>query len=207
MPTGQASWHFHDSQAYLFDGLPAYQGAWDGHDTPEKYRRLAQLPAPAAIDGAQGERQPEQPAAYTCKHVCERDSLKERIFELKSAASAQVETWKILPSPARVTGEILHQAFPQIPGEPWPLPPERKAVWERFVDRVNARLAATDDARDAARYRALFAIQDFCRDPLWPVVEWMRDGHDHDKALIDAAIDAVMGDSKATGEPIQEAKE
>ena len=43
LPTGQVSWHFHDSQAYLFDGLPSYPGTWDGHDTPEKYRRLAAL--------------------------------------------------------------------------------------------------------------------------------------------------------------------
>lgn len=48
LPTGQASWHFHDSHAYLFAGLPAYAGEWDGHDTPEKYRRLAALAAPAA---------------------------------------------------------------------------------------------------------------------------------------------------------------
>lgn len=47
LPTGQASWHFHDSQAYLFDGLPPYTGAWDGHSTEEKYRRLAAL-RPAA---------------------------------------------------------------------------------------------------------------------------------------------------------------
>ena len=45
LPTGQASWHFHDSQAYLFADLPPYTGKWDGHDTPEKYRRLAALPA------------------------------------------------------------------------------------------------------------------------------------------------------------------
>jgi hypothetical protein len=41
LPTGQASWHYHDSQAYLFANLPPYKGKWDGHDTPEKYRRLA----------------------------------------------------------------------------------------------------------------------------------------------------------------------
>ena len=41
LPTGQASWHVHDSERHLFDGLPAYEGAWDGHDTSEKYRRLA----------------------------------------------------------------------------------------------------------------------------------------------------------------------
>lgn len=40
LPTGQTSWHFHDSQAWLFADLPAYTGAWDGHDTPEKYRRV-----------------------------------------------------------------------------------------------------------------------------------------------------------------------
>lgn len=44
LPAGQASWHFHDSQAYLFEGLPTYSKAWDGHDTPEKYARLAALP-------------------------------------------------------------------------------------------------------------------------------------------------------------------
>lgn len=41
LPTGQASWHYHDSQAHLFSDLPAYTRAWDGHDTPEKYRRVA----------------------------------------------------------------------------------------------------------------------------------------------------------------------
>lgn len=44
LPTGQASWHYHDSQAHLFAGLPPYTGHWDGHDTPEKYQRLAALP-------------------------------------------------------------------------------------------------------------------------------------------------------------------
>lgn len=47
LPTGQVSWHFHDSQAHLFAGLPAYTKPWDGHDTPEKYRRVAALSAPA----------------------------------------------------------------------------------------------------------------------------------------------------------------
>ena len=40
LPTGQVSWHFHDSQASLFYGLPRGHGVWDGHDTPEKYRRV-----------------------------------------------------------------------------------------------------------------------------------------------------------------------
>jgi hypothetical protein len=40
LPTGQVSWHFHDDHAHLFDGLPAYTPGWDGHETPEKYRRV-----------------------------------------------------------------------------------------------------------------------------------------------------------------------
>ena len=49
-PHGQVSWHFHDSQAHLFAHLPAYPGQWDGHDTPEKYRRVAAI-ARAALNG------------------------------------------------------------------------------------------------------------------------------------------------------------
>lgn len=40
LPTGQASWHFHDSERHLLRGLPAYAEAWDGHSTPEKYERV-----------------------------------------------------------------------------------------------------------------------------------------------------------------------
>ncbi|MGE0350917.1 hypothetical protein [Hydrogenophaga sp.] len=43
LPTGQASWHYHESQAHLFAGQAPYPGAWDGHTTAEKYERLAQL--------------------------------------------------------------------------------------------------------------------------------------------------------------------
>lgn len=43
LPTGQVSWHFNDSHAHLFADLPPYAGSWDGHDTPEKYRRLAAM--------------------------------------------------------------------------------------------------------------------------------------------------------------------
>lgn len=43
LPTGQASWHVHDSQKHLFEGLPKYDGTWDGHTTSVKYERIAQL--------------------------------------------------------------------------------------------------------------------------------------------------------------------
>lgn len=40
LPTGQASWHYHDSEAAMFADLPPYTKPWDGHSTPEKYERL-----------------------------------------------------------------------------------------------------------------------------------------------------------------------
>lgn len=40
LPTGQVSWHFHDSEKHLLAGLPQYPASWDGHDTAEKYRRV-----------------------------------------------------------------------------------------------------------------------------------------------------------------------
>ena len=41
LPTGQASWHYHDSEARLFAHLPTYEKEWDGHSNEDKYERLA----------------------------------------------------------------------------------------------------------------------------------------------------------------------
>jgi predicted Holliday junction resolvase-like endonuclease len=41
LPTGQASWHFHDSEKDLLENLPHRRVIWDGHTTEEKYQRLA----------------------------------------------------------------------------------------------------------------------------------------------------------------------
>lgn len=42
-PAGQMSWHYHDSDAHLFDDLPLFSGQWDGHTTEQKYDRLRAL--------------------------------------------------------------------------------------------------------------------------------------------------------------------
>lgn len=42
LPTGQVSWHFHDSEGVLFNNLPKYDAPWDLHSTAEKYRRAYQ---------------------------------------------------------------------------------------------------------------------------------------------------------------------
>ena len=39
-PWGQASWHYHDDDAYLFDALPHYHAEWNGHTTGDKYEAI-----------------------------------------------------------------------------------------------------------------------------------------------------------------------
>lgn len=43
LPSGQISYHFHDSHTHLFAGLPPYQGEYDGHSKDDVHRRLAAL--------------------------------------------------------------------------------------------------------------------------------------------------------------------
>jgi hypothetical protein len=40
LPTGQASWHYHNNEAHLFAHLPPYEKEWDGHSNEDKYERL-----------------------------------------------------------------------------------------------------------------------------------------------------------------------
>jgi hypothetical protein len=44
LPTGQATWHIHDSEVPLFSHLGTTDNHWDGHGTDEKYERLSRLP-------------------------------------------------------------------------------------------------------------------------------------------------------------------
>lgn len=43
LPTGQVSYHYHDSQAHLFAGLPDYTKPWDGHEKEDVHARLRAL--------------------------------------------------------------------------------------------------------------------------------------------------------------------
>lgn len=55
LPTGQASWHIHDSERPWFEHLAVVEGnPWDGHTTEEKYQRVDALkPAEAAPSDAE----------------------------------------------------------------------------------------------------------------------------------------------------------
>ena len=43
LPTGQVSWHFHDTERYMFRDLPPYHGEWDGHTSLQKYLRVTRM--------------------------------------------------------------------------------------------------------------------------------------------------------------------
>ena len=42
LPAGQCSWHIHDSEKHLFEGIPPYRRDWDGHSTAMKYQRVCE---------------------------------------------------------------------------------------------------------------------------------------------------------------------
>lgn len=53
LPTGQATWHIHDSHLPLFDHVPRFVGRkWDGHNTEAKYKRIEAMTRMTAIDAA-----------------------------------------------------------------------------------------------------------------------------------------------------------
>ena len=69
----------------------------------------------------------------------------------------------------------------------------REYLAEHPHDELAAVTAKRDALKaDAERYQFLFFCTDFCVDPLWPVVAWMRDGEDVPKEQIDSAIDAAI---------------
>lgn len=40
-PWGQASWHYHIDDEWMFEHLPPYMKEWDGHTTEAKYAEIA----------------------------------------------------------------------------------------------------------------------------------------------------------------------
>lgn len=48
-PEGQATWHIHDSEVKQFGNLAYCKDHWDGHTTPQKYRRLAKIKRPKEL--------------------------------------------------------------------------------------------------------------------------------------------------------------
>lgn len=68
-----------------------------------------------------------------------------------------------------------------------------RQCWGEIQQAIGALSAApADSAMDAERYRFLFTNGNWCRDPLWPLVRFFRDGDDSiTKADVDAAIDAA----------------
>lgn len=43
LPSGQISYHYHDSEHYLFADLPAYTKPWDGHSKEIVHERLRNI--------------------------------------------------------------------------------------------------------------------------------------------------------------------
>jgi hypothetical protein len=74
LPTGQVSWHIHDSELRDFDHLKRFgERSWDGHTTPEKYARLGALKTDALTEQMAGRvakaREEAMQEAYDTAHA------------------------------------------------------------------------------------------------------------------------------------------
>lgn len=98
LPAGQVSWHYHDTQSYLFDWLPPYCADWDGHDTPEKYRRVLDR---STMPNARAEKAEaeyariagdySEEASYLRKRAEQAEAEVERLMEGRAALMAEIE--------------------------------------------------------------------------------------------------------------------
>jgi len=177
MPTGQASWHFHDSQAYLFADLPPYAGKWDGHTTEEKYQRIASLatrgariaeleaeqtndtPLQMALDGLRATRERAEKAEAELERTKQHLLL---CIEQHGEASREVFALRAevarLSAPVGVEPTFLHSgdgaAWPVKTVTKWPERNSRRMTIPLFpesaIRALQARLDAAAGALDEA---------------------------------------------------------
>jgi len=112
-PTGQLSWHVHDSELPMLDHLERGTGrSWDGHTTDEKYERLEALRARSAESG-------ETPM-LTEATASEAMKLLEHLVEVH--ADADLEREGVLNGVAQLARELIARTRSAESGET----PERK---------------------------------------------------------------------------------
>jgi hypothetical protein len=87
LPTGQVSWHFHDSEAPLLERLPKYEGAWDGHSDDEKWSRCREAGTELAFSKPAPKPEPAPEVPTLEIHPLE-------IVETKLVGDSYVTTWK-----------------------------------------------------------------------------------------------------------------
>jgi hypothetical protein len=101
-PRGQMSWHYHDSDAHLFESLPPYAGSWDGHMTDEKYARLASLDLPLALAAAvQAERERVTTAERVAAFMLYMETDEDKIADLLLARMKEAEAVSPSPEPVK----------------------------------------------------------------------------------------------------------
>lgn len=132
LPTGQVSWHYHESQSGLFNDLPEYAGRWDGHDTPTKYERLAAAfpvlaaapQVPAVPQWRPIETAPMHKAVLLWWRTCLEPAIGRYVSDERG------EGWKCDGDQAipRNQGDCTHwMPLPAAPCKPWQTTPARWA--------------------------------------------------------------------------------
>lgn len=109
LPTGQASWHVAPDDWGLFAGVPAgLVGAWDGHSTEEKYRRIDELTALLSAADMERLRTNDPGGARWVEHILsERTGLPDRQAKLLAAIQREGGEW----APIRARGVLVQAGY------------------------------------------------------------------------------------------------
>lgn len=145
LPTGQCSWHLHDSQLSMFDHVERLGGReWDGHTTEQKYDRCDAF-NDIGLSIKEGDQIKDQQIAELEKknkslgviriaQVVDRGKLEDQIADLKAKNSELVERHRIaLLALARIY--FAHHR------EGWEKSETEDEAWDNVVNTVGSVLS------------------------------------------------------------------
>jgi len=105
LPTGQVSWHFHDSEVEWFDWLPVRpEKTWDGHTEAEKYQRVVN---PGDLPKVWLFRKRNATLRNACKAVLEKLTVPGIKFQPQQAAD--LVDWAV-----QIIIQVLEDTTPQM---------------------------------------------------------------------------------------------
>ena len=99
LPTGQVSWHIHESERHWFSQLKEYPGQWDGHNTKQKYERVLNATWRPTLPAS------DSPSDETLQRLCV-------IYNVAQSAAMERHPWDSLAPLRAVVRAVQNSLLP-----------------------------------------------------------------------------------------------